>query len=207
MPTSVVTKVSSDGSVTLTLIKIITNNRTFTEEVTATTVETLPETSRETEVITTTVPRFVTFTTTSSGTPVVETSTSKLLTTETITTDVPILTTETELITDDNVDGSGFNPLFRNAAAGFLFACQAGRYRFNSPYANDITLLWFSDAAHSGYERADTDTVRVYYGDNEERDVYRDLEAGTYYLIRVLWENAGGALDLSMRIYGPDGGM
>lgn len=343
-PTSVITKVSPSGSVTITLVETITNNRTITGETTATSVETLPETSRETDVVTTTVPEVVTFTTTSNGTPIIETTTSEVLTTETLSTDLvistaetlttpvvitsakvittsnstitslftttseetltsilPIFTATTETITtpsvvvtptvttvtttvvepigslippppepstereiptscptptcaqgiqyalydnpfrndlsptyetfsptyfkqtapeysttlrsaiyitDDNVNGSGFNPLFANAAAGyrgFLFACQAGRYRFKSPYSDDITIMWFGAPAYEGYARDNADIVQAYYGDNSPKDIYRDLEAGTYYPIRVLWGNTGGASDLSLRIYGPDG--
>lgn len=111
-------------------------------------------------------------------------------------------------ITDDNVDGKGFNPLFRNAAAGYrgyLFACQAGRYLFNSPYSDDITIMWFGSKAHDGYTRDNADIIQFYYGDNNPRDIYRDLAVGTYYPIRVLWGNTGGASDLSLRIYAPDG--
>ncbi|TQV91802.1 GLEYA adhesin domain [Cordyceps javanica] len=343
---SKITKISSDGSITRTFVETITKNRTITEELTVTSFETVPETSHETEVITTTIPDVVTFTTTSSGTPIVETSTSEVLTTKIITSDVvisttetlttpvivtstevittsnstitslitttseetvtsvePILTSATEVLTtssivvtptvitksstvaepvtslippppepsdereipsscptptcshgiqyalydnpfrddlsptyesfspdyfkkarpvysttlqsaiyisDDADDdaGRGFNPLFENAAAGyrgFLFACEAGRYRFNSPYSDDITVMWFGAAAYEGYARDNADIVQFYYGDNSPRDVYRDLAAGTYYPIRVLWGNTGGASDLSLRIYGPDG--
>ncbi|KAM3538658.1 hypothetical protein ARSEF1564_008417 [Beauveria bassiana] len=110
-------------------------------------------------------------------------------------------------ITDDNY-GSGFNPLFKNAAAGyrgFLFACQDGRYRFNSPYSDDITIMWFGDKAYQNYTRDNADIIQFYYGDNRPRNIYRDLKAGTYYPIRVLWGNTGGASDLSLRIYGPNG--
>ncbi|KAM0742176.1 hypothetical protein ACQRIT_002353 [Beauveria bassiana] len=110
-------------------------------------------------------------------------------------------------ITDDNY-GSGFNPLFKNAAAGyrgFLFACQDGRYRFNSPYSDDITIMWFGDKAYQNYTRDNADIIQYYYGDNRPRNIYRDLKAGTYYPIRVLWGNTGGASDLSLRIYGPNG--
>ncbi|OAA71138.1 GLEYA adhesin domain protein [Cordyceps fumosorosea ARSEF 2679] len=110
-------------------------------------------------------------------------------------------------ITDDNY-GSGFNPLFKNAAAGyrgFLFACQNGRYRFNSPYSDDITIMWFGDKAYQNYTRDNADIIQFYYGDNRPRNIYRDLKAGTYYPIRVLWGNTGGASDLSLRIYGPNG--
>ncbi|ATY58510.1 GLEYA adhesin domain [Cordyceps militaris] len=111
-------------------------------------------------------------------------------------------------ITDDRKPGKDFDPLFRNAAAsyrGFLFACQAGRYRFNSPYSDDITIMWFGDKAYGNYTRDNADIIQFFYGDNRPRNIYRDLEAGTYYPIRVLWGNTGGASDLSLRIYGPAG--
>ncbi|PMB65582.1 hypothetical protein BM221_008943 [Beauveria bassiana] len=110
-------------------------------------------------------------------------------------------------ITYDN-HGSGFNPLLKNAAAGyrgFLFACQDGRYRFNSPYSDDITIMWFGDKAYQNYTRDNSDIIQFYYGDNRPRNIYRDLKAGTYYPIRVLWGNTNGASDLSLRIYGPNG--
>ncbi|KAM3547594.1 hypothetical protein MY1884_009511 [Beauveria asiatica] len=104
--------------------------------------------------------------------------------------------------------GKGFNPLFKNAAAGyrgFLFACQDGRYRFNSPYSDDITIMWFGDKAYQNYTRGNADIIQFFYGDNRPKNIYRDLKAGTYYPIRVLWGNTGGASDLSLRIYGPNG--
>ncbi|OAR00906.1 hypothetical protein LLEC1_07299 [Akanthomyces lecanii] len=449
---SVITSFSISGSVTLTLIEVITNNRTFTKEITATSIETLPETSREIKVVTTTVPKVITFNTTSAGQviietstsevftieritndlvisktstlttpvvvtstkvitpsdgpftslvtttsektlttpvvvttaklvttsnttftslvtttsettlttpvvvtstevitpsdspftslvtttseetlttvfpslttttvttltttsptlvlfnstsarrPVIKTSTSEVLTTETITTDVVISTTktlttpsivitptlttitttivepieslipppppepstsreipkscptptcsqgiqyalytnpfrgdltptyksfspayfkkqppvysatlQTAIFITDQKTNKGFNPLFSNAAAGyrgFLFACRAGRYRFNSPYSDDITIMWFGDKAYDGYTRENADIVQAYYGDNRPKTISRDLAAGTYYPIRVLWGNTGGASDLSLRIYGPDG--
>lgn len=108
----------------------------------------------------------------------------------------------------DHNNGNGFNPLFKNAAAGYrgyLFACKAGRYRFNSPYSDDITLMWFGAKAYDGYTRDNADIVQAYYGDNRPKNIYKELDAGTYYPIRVLWGNTGGASDLSLRIYGPDG--
>ncbi len=117
-------------------------------------------------------------------------------------------TLQTAIFISDDNNGNGFNPLFSNAAAGyrgFLFACRAGRYRFNSPYSDDITIMWFGDKAYNSYTRENADIVQAYYGDNKPKDIYRDLAAGTYYPIRVLWGNTGGAADLSLRIYGPDG--
>ncbi|KAM3431795.1 hypothetical protein MY4824_006897 [Beauveria thailandica] len=111
-------------------------------------------------------------------------------------------------ITDRYRRGKGFNPLFKNAAAGyrgFLFACQDGRYRFNSPYSDDITIMWFGDKAYQNYTRGNADIIQFFYGDNRPKNIYRDLKAGTYYPIRVLWGNTGGASDLSLRIYGPNG--
>ncbi|EJP61205.1 uncharacterized protein BBA_09863 [Beauveria bassiana ARSEF 2860] len=104
--------------------------------------------------------------------------------------------------------GKGFNPLFKNAAAGyrgFLFVCQDGRYRFNSPYSDDITIMWFGEKAYQNYTRGNADIIQFFYGDNKPKNIYRDLKAGTYYPIRVLWGNTGGASYLSLRIYGPNG--
>ncbi|KAJ3495231.1 hypothetical protein NLG97_g3543 [Lecanicillium saksenae] len=102
----------------------------------------------------------------------------------------------------------GFNQLFKNAAAGyrgFLYACKAGNYSFSSPYADDITLMWFGSKAISGYARDNADIDQTYYGVNKPQNITKTLEAGTYYPFRVLWGNTGYAAYLSLRIYGPDG--
>ncbi|KAM3509851.1 hypothetical protein MY11210_006138 [Beauveria gryllotalpidicola] len=117
-------------------------------------------------------------------------------------------TLQTAIYITDHKHRGRFNPLFKNAAAGyrgFLFACQDGRYRFNSPYSDDITIMWFGDKAHQNYTRDNADIIQFYYGKNRPVNIYRDLKAGTYYPIRVLWGNTGGASDLSLRIYGPSG--
>ncbi|QHC23334.1 GLEYA domain-containing protein [Streptomyces sp. GS7] len=41
--------------------------------------------------------------------------------------------------------------------------------------------------------------------DNAPLTVYKDIKAGTYYPIRVLWGNTDGAGYLHLDIYGPDG--
>lgn len=110
-------------------------------------------------------------------------------------------------ISDQNT-GNGFDPTLRNAAAGyrgFMFACQSGTYRFESPYSDDITILWFGDKAFNSYTRGNADIIQFYYGDNRAKTVYRDIQAGTYYPIRALWGNTGGASDLSLKIFAPDG--
>lgn len=97
---------------------------------------------------------------------------------------------------------------YDDAAVGyrtFLFACQNGTYRLSSPYSDDITIMWFGDKAYQGWTRENADIIQFYYGDNDPADVYVDIEAGTYYPIRVLWGNTGGAADLELRIYAPDG--
>ncbi len=110
-------------------------------------------------------------------------------------------------ISDDDT-GSGFDPTLRNAAAGyrgFMFACQDGTYTFESTYSDDITIMWFGEKAYAGYTRENADIIQFYYGDNELKTVTREIKAGTYYPIRVLWGNTNGASDLSLHIYAPDG--
>ncbi|KAK3196724.1 hypothetical protein K4F52_000068 [Lecanicillium sp. MT-2017a] len=76
-------------------------------------------------------------------------------------------------ISDKNA-GNGFDPTLRNAAAGyrgFMFACQSGTYRFESPYSDDITILWFGDKAFNSYTRDNADIIQFYYGDNRPMTV------------------------------------
>lgn len=65
--------------------------------------------------------------------------------------------------------------------------------------------MWFGDEAYNGWTRDNADIIQFYYGDNKPQDVTRNITAGTYYPIRVMWGNTGGAADLSLRIYAPDG--
>ena len=87
----------------------------------------------------------------------------------------------------------------------FLFACQNGTYTFTSPYSDDITILWFGDKAYKGWTRDNSDIIQFYYGNNKAQSVKRDIVAGTYYPIRVMWGNTGGAADLKLQIFAPDG--
>lgn len=99
-------------------------------------------------------------------------------------------------------------PKYDNAAIGyraFLYACQNGTYRFESPYSDDITIAWFGDKAYKGWTRGNADIIQFYYGDNKPWNIYRNITAGEYYPIRVLWGNTGGAGDLELRIFAPDG--
>ena len=87
----------------------------------------------------------------------------------------------------------------------FLFACQNGTYTFTSPYSDDITILWFGEKAYKGWTRDNADIIQFYYGNNNAQSVKRDIVAGTYYPIRVMWGNTGGAADLELKIFAPDG--
>lgn len=100
------------------------------------------------------------------------------------------------------------NTRYDNAAIGyraFLYACQNGTYKFTSPYSDDITIAWFGDKAYKGWTRDNADIIQFYYGDNSAWNIYRNITAGEYYPIRVLWGNTGGAGDLELRIFAPDG--
>ncbi|KAJ6782688.1 hypothetical protein PWT90_02450 [Aphanocladium album] len=88
-----------------------------------------------------------------------------------------------------NDDGS--NKTLANSAAvyrTFLYACESGVYKFESPLSDDATLMWFGPEAYSGSTRNNTDMLRSYYANDPPMTVYQDIEAGKYYPIRILWE-------------------
>ncbi|OAA39348.1 GLEYA adhesin domain protein [Metarhizium rileyi] len=87
----------------------------------------------------------------------------------------------------------------------FLFACQNGTYKFVSDRSDDITLMWFGAKAYDKWDRSNADIMQYFYGDNRRKVVTRTIRAGTYYPIRVMWGNTGGAAALSLKIYAPDG--
>ncbi|OAQ61423.1 GLEYA adhesin domain-containing protein [Pochonia chlamydosporia 170] len=117
-------------------------------------------------------------------------------------------TLDTRIVDEVYVRDDGKNKTLANAALeyrAFLFACQDGEFRFNSPRSDDITIMWFGEKAYEGWTRDNADIIQFYYGENKPIDVTRSIKAGTYYPIRVMWGNTGGAADLSLRIYAPDG--
>lgn len=64
---SITAKTTTHGSITRTIVEFFTNIRTITEEITITTIETLPEVSRETDIVTTASPEVETLTITTDG--------------------------------------------------------------------------------------------------------------------------------------------
>lgn len=87
----------------------------------------------------------------------------------------------------------------------FLYACQDGTYTFTSQYSDDATLMWFGEAGFANSTRENADIRQFYYGNNSEMSVQKEIMAGTYYPIRILWGNTEGSGFLSLGIYGPNG--
>ena len=114
---------------------------------------------------------------------------------------------ESGVVLDIYEHDNGKNKTLVNAAfeyRGYLFACQGCEYTFRSPYADDITIMWFGQKAHAGWTRQNADIIQFLYGHKKPKDFKATIAAGTYYPIRVFWGNMGGPADLSLKIYVPD---
>ncbi|KAJ6784584.1 hypothetical protein PWT90_10257 [Aphanocladium album] len=106
------------------------------------------------------------------------------------------------------INDDGENKTLANAAAvfrTFMYACEGCTYQFESPYSDDVTIMWFGDHAYSGSTRENADITQSYYGNDERIIVNKTIKAGTYYPIRILWGNTETAADLQLWITAPDG--
>ncbi|KAM4055540.1 GLEYA motif domain-containing protein [Hirsutella rhossiliensis] len=115
---------------------------------------------------------------------------------------------ESGIVTDISLTSDANNKTYANAAMEyrtFLFACQSGKYKFTSPKSDDITLMWFGDDHVKYSTRDNADICQSWYGENKPQTVYKNIKAGKYYPIRVLWGNTNGAGYLNLDIYAPNG--
>lgn len=89
----------------------------------------------------------------------------------------------------------------------FLLAPVTGDFDFEMGVTDDTTVIWLGPNAYSGWTKANADTVRDYIPPSQQdvTHIYRRLEAGTYYPVRVAFTDFGGGAALNVRIYGPDG--
>lgn len=89
----------------------------------------------------------------------------------------------------------------------FLLAPVTGNYDFEMGLTDDELVLWLGSNAYSGWTKANGDVVREYIPPSQQpvTHIYRTLDAGTYYPVRVAFTDFGGGTNLNVRIYGPDG--
>ncbi|KAF2225339.1 GLEYA domain-containing protein, partial [Elsinoe ampelina] len=89
----------------------------------------------------------------------------------------------------------------------YLYAGRGtGRYYFQFPYSDDISLLWVGDKAVSGWNRTNNDLLQFWNGQPQTPTTASFfLSANTWTPVRVQWGNGGGQGDLQFSIIDPNG--
>jgi hypothetical protein len=75
----------------------------------------------------------------------------------------------------------------------YLYACEAGTYRINIPYANDAVYLWTGAKAYAGWTDGNADAKARYNQPDHiagHADFNLDIPAGTYVPIRFFYGQA-----------------
>ncbi|KAI8714922.1 PA14 domain-containing protein [Fusarium sp. LHS14.1] len=75
----------------------------------------------------------------------------------------------------------------------YIYACEAGTYQFNVPYANDAVYLWLGAKAYAGWAEANADAKTRYNQPDHiagSASFSIDLPAGVYVPIRLVYGQA-----------------
>ncbi|GAP84204.1 putative conidiospore surface [Rosellinia necatrix] len=87
----------------------------------------------------------------------------------------------------------------------YLWACEAGDWRFDIGRVDDIVQLWVGDKAYSGWADENTDARVVYNAGSSAGSFVATLRGGGFVPIRVLFANAQGGGAFQLNVTSPGG--
>ncbi|CAG7557791.1 unnamed protein product [Fusarium equiseti] len=90
----------------------------------------------------------------------------------------------------------------------YLYACEAGTYKFNIPYANDAVYLWLGAKAYGGWSSGNADAKALYNQPDHiaGRASYEvDIPAGAYIPLRFVYGQAQYGGGFTFTVTSPSG--
>ena len=125
-----------------------------------------------------------------------------------------IISGSTTTIGGFSVSGTGASTFYNNPITetttnfaimhvGYVYAKQSGTYTFEIDAADDIVYIWCGPLAYAGFDSANALLMTTYLNPGVTATMY--MVEGTYYPLRVLWDQGGGPGSFAMTITAPDG--
>ncbi|KAI1056553.1 hypothetical protein LB507_001425 [Fusarium sp. FIESC RH6] len=90
----------------------------------------------------------------------------------------------------------------------YLYTCDAGRYRFDIPYANDALYLWLGAKAYAGWSSGNADAKALYNQPDHiagSASYEIDLPGGVYIPLRFVYGQAQYGGGFTFTITSPSG--
>ncbi|KAJ4024721.1 hypothetical protein NW752_003268 [Fusarium irregulare] len=90
----------------------------------------------------------------------------------------------------------------------YLYTCDAGRYKFDIPYANDALYLWFGAKAYAGWSSGNADAKALYNQPDHiagSASYEVDLPGGVYIPLRFVYGQAQYGGGFTFTITSPSG--
>jgi hypothetical protein len=91
---------------------------------------------------------------------------------------------------------------------GYMYACEAGTYKFDIPYANDAVYLWIGAKAYAGWTEGNADAKALYNQPDHiagRASFEIDLPASVYIPIRIVYGQAQYGGGFTFTITSPSG--
>ncbi|KAF4452930.1 hypothetical protein F53441_4305 [Fusarium austroafricanum] len=90
----------------------------------------------------------------------------------------------------------------------YLYACEAGKYKIDIPYANDAVYLWLGAKAYAGWSSTNADAKALYNQPDHiagHASYEIDIPAGSYVPIRFVYGQAQYGGGFTFTITSPSG--
>ncbi|SPJ72114.1 uncharacterized protein FTOL_01842 [Fusarium torulosum] len=91
---------------------------------------------------------------------------------------------------------------------GYMYACEAGTYKFNIPYANDAVYLWIGAKAYAGWTEGNADAKALYNQPDHiagSASFEINIPANVYIPIRIVYGQAQYGGGFKFTITSPSG--